>query len=73
MAERFMGAACLLMGASGITVEVQSPHKWITHDGGGISIGLGCIGGGIEEGETPIEALHCGTMAWWPGRMRRPL
>jgi hypothetical protein len=34
-----MGSACLLTGVSGMTVEVQSPHKWIRHDGGGISIG----------------------------------
>lgn len=39
-------------------LEIQSPHKWTRQDGGGLSIGLGCIGGGIEEGETPIDALH---------------
>jgi len=53
-----MGAACLLMGDSGLILEVQSPHKWITLDGDVLSIGLGCIGGGIEEGETPMAALQ---------------
>lgn len=56
-AEAFIGAACLLMDDDGLIVEVQKRPTW-QRGSGGLSVGLGCIGGGIEAGETPLEALQ---------------
>ncbi|GEM_PF-1070547 len=57
-AERFAGAACFLMGASGLILEVQKLRKWRRDDDGRLTIGLGLIGGSIEHGESPIGALQ---------------
>jgi hypothetical protein len=52
-----IGVSCLLWQGSALVLEVQDPAKW-TQDGGLLRIGLGCIGGGLEEGETPVQALQ---------------
>ena len=56
--ETYIGSACLLMGDAGLILEVQKPHKWRQRDDGHLAIGLGCIGGTVEEGEGPVEALQ---------------
>jgi len=57
-AERIIGASCLLMGDSGLILEVQKPHKWRREDDGELVIGLGCIGGSLEKRESPVAALQ---------------
>ena len=39
-------------------LEVQKPHKWRLDDRRQVHIGLGCIGGGLNDGETAIDALQ---------------
>jgi hypothetical protein len=56
--ERIIGVSCLLMGGSGLILEVQKSHKWRRANDGNLVIGLGCIGGSLEEGETPVAALQ---------------
>lgn len=57
-AERFIGASCVLKCDGGLILEVQKKHKWRRDSGGQIYIGIGCIGGGIEAGESVLEALQ---------------
>ena len=56
--ERIFGASCLLMGESGLILEVQKSHKWRREDDGRLVIGLGCIGGALEKKESPVAALQ---------------
>jgi len=56
--ERIFGDSCLLMGESGLILEVQKSHKWRREDDGRLVIGLGCIGGALEERESPVAALQ---------------
>jgi hypothetical protein len=39
-------------------LEVQKPHKWRVDEHGELHIGVGCIGGGVDEGEGAVEALQ---------------
>ena len=56
--ERIFGDSCLRMGESGLILEVQKSHKWRREDDGRLVIGLGCIGGALEERESPVAALQ---------------
>ena len=38
--------------------EIQKEHKWEQLASGHLAIGMGCIGGSVESGETPVEALQ---------------
>jgi 8-oxo-dGTP pyrophosphatase MutT (NUDIX family) len=55
---RFCGASSLLFAESRLVLEVRKPHKWEHQSGQPPVIGLGCIGGSTEPGETPLQALH---------------
>jgi len=56
--ERFAGSACFVVGGSGLILEVQKTHKWRRDRDGRWRVGIGLIGGSIEPGESPIEALQ---------------
>jgi hypothetical protein len=56
--ERIFGASCLLIGESCLILEVQKSHKWRRENDGRLIIGLGCIGGALEETESPVAALQ---------------
>ena len=51
-----VGVAILLRVENRLLFELQKPAKW-RRQPSGISIGMGCIGGTVEEGETVEEAL----------------
>ena len=53
-----IGVAAILKYRGQLVFEIQKPHKWIQHDSGDRSIGVGCIGGTIEHDEPPEEALQ---------------
>lgn len=53
-----IGVACLVWWQGRLVLEVQKPHKWYIDDRQEMHIGLGCIGGGINEGESAIDALQ---------------
>jgi 8-oxo-dGTP pyrophosphatase MutT (NUDIX family) len=46
------------MNQAGLVLEVQKTSKWIRESDGQVRIGLGGIGGKIEDGETPVTALQ---------------
>ncbi len=54
----FSGASSLLFAETRLVLEVRKPHKWERESGHPPVIGLGCIGGAAEPGETPLQALH---------------
>ncbi len=56
--ERFIGVSSLLMDGTCVLLEVQKSNKWRRDGDGRLRIGLGFIGGKLEEGETLIEALQ---------------
>ena len=51
-----LGVAILLRVENRLLFELQKPAKW-RRQRRGISIGMGCIGGRVEAGETMAEAL----------------
>ena len=53
-----IGVSCLLRTGPKLVLEVRKPGKWIQRPGKPPLIGLGCIGGSLEEGESVIEALQ---------------
>ncbi len=53
-----IGAACLVWWRGALVLEVQNPRKWRVDNHGEVHIGLGGIGGKLEEGETALEALQ---------------
>ena len=55
---KIVGASCLLWWGSSLVLEVQKPDKWIALDDGTVQIGLGCVGGSLEPGESAVEALQ---------------
>lgn len=57
MASVIIGTACLVRFEGAWLFELQKSHKWRHGDGGAPIIGIGCIGGRLEVGETPREAL----------------
>ena len=52
-----IGSAALLRWEGRFVFEIQKPAKW-GRDGDSLKIGVGCIGGGIEDGEGPVDAIH---------------
>ncbi len=56
--EQIIGVSCLLMNDMGLVFEIQKPHKWRQENDGQLVIGLSCIGGSLEEKETPVAALQ---------------
>lgn len=56
--ERFhIGVACLIRSGPFLVLEVQKSHKW-RRTPEGVRVGIGCIGGALEPGESPVEALQ---------------
>lgn len=53
-----IGVACLVWWRDVLVLEMQKSHKWCIDDHREVHIGLGCIGGGLNEGETPVDALQ---------------
>jgi len=53
-----VGASIVLREKDNYVFEIQKPEKWITRNDGYQEIGIGCIGGTVEKGETAIQALH---------------
>lgn len=53
-----IGVACLVWWRGALVLEMQKPHKWRIDDRRQTHIGLGCIGGTINEGETAVDALQ---------------
>ena len=53
-----LGVSVLLRQQGRLLFEVQKPARWTHAPGGGITIGIGCIGGRVEPGESAIEALQ---------------
>ena len=52
-----IGSAVLLRSVDHMLFEVQKREKWRGVDGR-TEIGIGCVGGGIEQGESPVQALR---------------
>lgn len=53
-----VGASAVLHYNGSLVFEIQKTHKWTRDSAGRYRIGVGCIGGSIEPGETPQEALR---------------
>ncbi|MBM3470422.1 MAG: NUDIX domain-containing protein [Armatimonadetes bacterium] len=53
-----VGVAVLLRQQGRLLFDVQKPEGWTHTPGGGVIIGIGCIGGRIEPGESTLEALQ---------------
>ncbi len=53
-----IGAGCLLSVDGRWVFEVQKAGKWLRRPGRPPVLGIGCIGGSLEPGETAIEALQ---------------
>ena len=56
--EHFVGVSALLIDSAGVLLEVQKAHKWRRDGNGRLRIGLGFVGGNLEDGETPIAGLQ---------------
>jgi 8-oxo-dGTP pyrophosphatase MutT (NUDIX family) len=54
----YTGAGALLFSEDRLVIEVRKAHKWERKPGRPPVIGIGSVGGSIETGESPIEALH---------------
>lgn len=54
---KILGASVVLKCQDRFVFEIQKPSKWVRHENGTFSMGMSCIGGGIEGNETPLEAL----------------
>lgn len=52
-----VGASVVLKYNDQYLFEIQKRHKWHHNLGKELLICIGCIGGAIEEGESPSEAL----------------
>lgn len=55
---RIVGASCLVWQGQCLVLEVQKPEKWRLDEHGGVRVGVGCVGGGLEAGETAVDALQ---------------
>lgn len=53
-----IGASVILRYEGRLLFEIQKPAKWRQQPDGTLSIGMGCIGGNVEQGETPRQALE---------------
>ncbi len=54
----FTGAGSILLSGRRLVLEVRKKHRWEYAPGQPPRIGLGSIGGSLEPGETPLQALH---------------
>lgn len=55
---RIAGSSVILRFEDRFVFELQKSYKWIIDETGRVCIGLGCIGGSIEAGEGPLQALQ---------------
>ncbi|MDQ7841222.1 MAG: NUDIX domain-containing protein [bacterium] len=53
-----LGVSVLLRQEGRLLFEVQKPERWTHTPGGGVIIGIGCVGGRVEPGESAVEALQ---------------
>ena len=53
-----LGASAVLKRDGLFVFEIQKSSKWIRQEDGKLSMGMSCVGGGIEGTETPLEALE---------------
>jgi len=53
-----VGASVVLKERDQLLFEIQKPSKWIHTNDGCLQIGMGCIGGGVERGESAFQALE---------------
>ncbi len=53
-----IGVAIILREKNGFLFELQKPAKWKRRRGGVLEIGMSCIGGTVEEGESLEDALQ---------------
>ncbi len=53
-----IGASAVIKYNNKYIFEIQKSHKWYHNSKSDLIIGIGCIGGSIEDGESPIEALR---------------
>lgn len=53
-----VGASAIVSYKNKYIFEIQKSKKWQIDSSGQIRIGIGCIGGAIEQGEMPSEALQ---------------
>jgi 8-oxo-dGTP pyrophosphatase MutT (NUDIX family) len=56
--SKIIGSSILLRHNDLFVFEIQKRHKRVYDEEGRLRIGIGCIGGGIEENETPLETLY---------------
>lgn len=54
----FTGSSCLLLHDGQLVLEVRKRHKWEHDEQGHLIIGVGGIGGTLEEGESPLVGLQ---------------
>jgi len=53
-----VGASAIISYNNKYIFEIQKSEKWNYNSSGEIEIGIGCIGGTIENSETPLETLQ---------------
>ncbi len=53
-----IGTSCLVWWENVLVLELQKPGKWHLDADGQVHLGLGCIGGSLEKGESALEALQ---------------
>ena len=51
----FTGASSILFWDGWLVLELRKPHKWMSQPDGTTLVGVGGIGGTIEEGESPLQ------------------
>lgn len=56
--QDFIAAGCILRTGNRYVLEIQKPEKWNHNALGSLVLGVACIGGGLESGETVIEAVQ---------------
>lgn len=55
--QDLVGVAAIIKSGPFLVLEIQKPHKWV-HTPLALRVGAGCIGGAMENGESPIDALQ---------------
>ncbi|HBL48924.1 MAG TPA: hypothetical protein DDZ65_01580 [Firmicutes bacterium] len=55
---KIAGSSVILRYGDRFVFELQKSYKWNMDETGRVWIGLGCIGGSIETGEGPLQALR---------------
>lgn len=54
---QIIGVSVILWEDGRLLFEIEKPARWRRHPDGTLVISLGCIGGRVEEGETPVRTL----------------